>query len=338
MKRCTIILIALLVISAITFGDEGRKGQAGFQFLKIPMGAKQISMGNTGAAFSTGASALYWNPAAVSTQKDYEFQFSNVSWFGGVSYQHFTGVAGIGEIGTLGFSIQYLSYPDIIETTELSPGGTGATFKPYDLALVLNYSKQMTEKVCFGINAKYVSETIALVSADALAFDIGLTYNTGYQGIQFGFVISNYGTKGQFSGSGLRRFYTRPDGPQNQTPVPVLFEADKFELPSSVQGGISFQPMKTENLSTTINADYVVNTFSADKKSLGAEIGYNDMIFLRGGYILRTDFNETAKGNGTFGVGVKYAFTNTMKFIFDYAFADLGMLDNAQYITIGFQF
>ncbi|MDI6766010.1 MAG: PorV/PorQ family protein [Bacteroidota bacterium] len=338
MKRYYSILIALFLVSAIGFADEGRKGQAGFQFLKIPIGAKQIAMGNTGFANATGAGAMYWNPAGVAKNKGYEFQFSNVSWFAGVSYQQFTGIANAGSIGTLGFGIQYLAYPDIIETTEEAPGGTGGTFKPYDLALILNFSRQMAERVFFGINLKYINETIALVSADALAFDIGLTYNTGYQGLQFGFAITNYGTKGQFSGSGLRRFYTRPDGPPNQTPVPVLFEADKFELPSSVQAGLTFEPLKMENVSASINADYVVNTFSADKQNLGAEIGYSDMVFLRAGYILKTDFNETSKGNANFGIGVKYGFTDDFRIIFDYAYADLGILDNAQYITVGIQF
>lgn len=338
MKRCYFILIVLFLLSTILFADEGRKGQAGFQFLKIPTGAKQIAMGNTGFADATGAGAMYWNPAGVAKQKGYEFQFSDVSWFAGVSYQQFTGIANAGSIGTLGFGIQYLAYPDIIETTEEAPNGTGATFKPYDLALILNYSRQMAERVFFGINLKYINETIALVSADALAFDIGLTYNTGYQGLQFGFAISNYGTKGQFSGSGLRRFYPRPDGPPNQTPVPVLFEADKFELPSSVQAGLTFEPLKMENISASINADYVVNTFSSDRQNLGAEIGYNDLIFLRAGYILKTDFNETSGGNANFGIGVKYGFTDDLKIVFDYAYADLGILDNAQYITVGIQF
>ncbi|MBI4547874.1 MAG: PorV/PorQ family protein [Ignavibacteriae bacterium] len=338
MKRCYFTLFTLLLITTLTLADEGRKGQAGFQFLRIPMGARQIAMGNSGLASAIGAGAIYWNPAGVASQKGYEAQFSNVSWFGDVSYQHFTGVAGIGELGTIGFAVQYLSYPDIVETTEEAPDGTGATYAPYDLALVVNYSRQMTDKVAFGVNAKYVSETIALVSASALAFDIGLTYNTGYQGLQLGFAISNYGTKGQFTGSGLRRFVLRPDGPSNQTPVPVLFEADRIELPSSVQMGLSIKPVKTENVSLLLNADQVVNTFSNDRTNLGVELAYHDMIFVRGGYITRTDYNESTTGNANFGAGIKYEIARNFTVLFDYAYADLGLLDNAQYITVGLQF
>jgi len=318
--------------------DEGRKGQAGFQFLRIPMGSKQIAMGNSGIGSVSGASAMYWNPAGVATQKSFEFQFSNVSWFGDMSYSHFTTVAGIGELGSIGLGVQYLAYPDIIETTEQAPDGTGATFKPYNLGLVLNYSRQLTEKVSFGLNMKYISETIALVSAEALAFDVGFIYSMGYQGLQLGFAITNYGTKGQFTGSGLRRFILRDDGPPNQTPVPVLFESDRIELPSTIQAGLSFKPINTENISMVINADHTVNTFSANRTNLGTELGYKNNFFLRGGYIVNTDYNETNKGNFNFGLGIQYELMENFLVVFDYAYADLGLLDNAQYITISIQF
>jgi opacity protein-like surface antigen len=338
MKRYIYILFVLLLISSIIYADEGRKGQAGFQFLRIPMGAKQIAMGNSGIASVTGANAMYWNPAGVATQKNLEFQFSNVSWFGDVSYTHFTGVAGLGEIGTIGLGIQYLAYPEMIETTELSPDGTGATFKPYDFGLVLNFSRQLTEQVSFGLNVKYVSETIALVSADAYAFDAGLIYSMGYQGLKLGFAISNYGSAGQFSGSGLRRFMNRQDGPPDQTPVPMLFEADKIEMPSSVQGGLSFSPITSDIISIIINADYTVNTFSANRTNIGSEWGYKDIVFLRAGYVVNSDYNKTNKGNFNFGAGIQYELMQNFKVVFDYAYADLGLLDNAQYITIGIQF
>jgi hypothetical protein len=338
MKHCIILLIAIAFVTMTMYADEGRTGQAGFQFLKVPIGARQIALGNGGSTLASGAGAIYWNPAGVASQSNYEFQFSNVSWFGDVSCQYFSAAAGIGDWGTLGFAVQYLGYPDIIETTEEAPDGTGATFKPYDLGLSVNYSRQMTEKVSFGLNVKYLNETIGLVTAEALAFDAGLIYKTGYSGLQFGFAIMNYGTKGHFTGTGLRRFYYRPDAPSIQTPVPILFEADYFELPSSVQGGISFEPFKTENVSTTLCADYIVNTFSRDRQNLGFEVGYDDMIFLRGGYIFQTDYNATTKGNGNFGIGLKYGFRNNIKLSFDYAYADLGILDNAQYITFGIQF
>ncbi|TAK61275.1 MAG: PorV/PorQ family protein [Bacteroidetes bacterium] len=338
MKQFYSLTIAFVLLASLLYADEGRKGQAGFQFLRIPVGAKQVAMGNSGLAGSKGASALYWNPAGVAAMTGYEVQFSNVSWFGDISYQHFTGIAPLGSIGNLGFSVQYLAYPDIVETTTESPEGTGATFKPYDMALVLSYSRQMTDKVGFGINAKYINETIALVSADAFAFDVGLTYKTGLQGLTLGFAISNYGTKAQFGGSGLRTFILRPDAPSNQTPVPVEYESDAIELPSSVQGGLSFSPVVGENMMLTLNADHVVNTFSSDRTNLGAEFGFMEMFFVRGGFITNTDYNETGSGNATFGAGFKYTIENSATIMFDYAYADLGLLDNAQYVTLGIQF
>ncbi len=338
MKQMNYILMVLFLMYSLAIADEGRTGQAGFTFVKIPVGARQVGMGNSGFASSTGASAIYWNPAGVTARKGYEAQFSNISWFGGVSYQQFSGISEIGDESFMGLAIQYLSYPDLVETTEESPDGTGAMLKSYDMALVLNYARQMTDRVSFGINAKYLNETIALVSADAFAFDIGLTYKTGLRGLSLGFAISNYGTKGQFTGSGLRRFIIRPDGPTNQTPVPVVYESDNIELPSSVEAGVSYAPNISDDMSININADHMVNTFSADRSNLGFELGFKHMFFLRGGYVTNTDFNENGGGNATFGAGVQYPIDNNVNLCFDYAFADLGMLNNAHYITLGVQF
>ena len=85
MKRSLSFLVIICLLSANALSDEGRKGQAGFQFLRIPMGARQVGMGNTGLASASGASALFWNPAGVADQKNYEMQFTNLNWFGEVT-------------------------------------------------------------------------------------------------------------------------------------------------------------------------------------------------------------------------------------------------------------
>jgi len=337
LQRCIFLGIALLLISGFLLADEGRKGQAGFQFLQIPAGTREVAMGNCGLASSVGASAFYWNPAGVAAAQGYEMQFSNVQWFGGVAYQQFIGTSTIGNIGTMGLSIQYLSYPEIVETTEV-PDGTGAMIAPYDMAVGLNFSRMMTDHVAFGMNLKFISENIAFVSASAFAVDIGLSYKTGFQGLQLGFAIRNYGTKGQFSGSGLKRFIMRTDGPPNQTAVPVMIEADEIELPSSVQGGFSFLPIMTDDISLLIGADYVVNTFSSDRTNIGAEFVYDNRLFFRGGYFFNSDFSASKNGQLTFGVGLHYPITEDFQLSFDYAYVDLGILKSAQYITVGMNF
>jgi hypothetical protein len=37
-------------------------------------------------------------------------------------------------------------------------------------------------------------------------------------------------------------------------------------------------------------------------------------------------------------VGLKYGLENNLSIAFDYAYADLGLLSNAQYITVGLTF
>lgn len=343
MKHITLLMVLAMLLSLVPldrnnlYADQGRRGQAGYTFLKIPLGARQVGMGNAALGSVKGAQAMFWNPAGIALQSGYQVQFSHLEWFGDIKYEYFSGTTKLGRFGHLGIGVQYLGYPDIIETTELAPDGTGATFTPYDVAFILSYARKMSDRVAVGVNAKYINETIALVSSSSLAFDIGFSYDTGIFDTKLGFVISNYGTKGQFQGSGLRRFILRPDGPPNQTPVPVLFEGDQFELPSSVNMGISVVPVKTDNLVLTLNADQVVNSFARDRTNLGGEIAYEDMLYLRGGWTFGTDYSEDDKGSLAFGGGVRYEISRRMAVYFDYAWTDLGFLDNAQYFTVGLE-
>ena len=76
MRKVISIACALLLVTAsVAYGQqEGDKpptdlskvGTSAANFLKLPIGARSLSLAGTGLATNDDATALYWNPAGIS--------------------------------------------------------------------------------------------------------------------------------------------------------------------------------------------------------------------------------------------------------------------------------
>ena len=66
---------------------------------------------------------------------------------------------------------------------------------------------------------------------------------------------------------------------------------------------------------------------------MGAEYGYNQFFFLRGGYNFNTDEEGLAAG-----MGVRIDTSQTSDLVFDYAWTDFGFLGEVHRITLGFTY
>ena len=64
-SKYVIMAIALMIAATNVFGGENKRGEAGFMFLKVPLGARETAMGMSGLTTSSGAGAIYWNPANI---------------------------------------------------------------------------------------------------------------------------------------------------------------------------------------------------------------------------------------------------------------------------------
>lgn len=342
MKHIILILIILGMAIPSVYGGEDKTGEAGFMFLKVPMGARETSMGMTGLTQSTGAGAMFWNPAAISHAEGITLSFSHLKHFAGIQSNYGALAIPAGDIGTFAVSVNYLSFGEIEITTAERPNGTGVYFTPADMAFGVGYSKQITDRVSGGLAVKYIYSKIDLVEATAFAFDFGFIYNTGYRGLKLGFVMSNIGPQSKYAGDGLTRNIKFDEwGTENS--AFLSYGSEPFEMPAAVNFGFSMDVFRSEQNALIVNVEQNVNNFQSNRTNMGLEYGFNNMLFLRGGYTSafskKADYTATGSMGGlTFGAGLNYKFTDNFGVGVDYGYMNMGKLDPGHRLTVNFSF
>jgi hypothetical protein len=228
-----------------------------------------------------------------------------------------------------------LSFGDIKKTTVANPDGTGEIISPSYAVVGLTYSRQFTDRVSFGITGQLVNERIEQQSATGVAFDFGFVYDPGWQGLRFGLVIKNYGPDMQFSGPGFDVDNTVPGSEPGTTDKTYRTQSASFELPSSVQIGAAWNLLDIENSRATIMGNFQSNNSSEDEFRGGLEYAFNDMFFLRGGYVGSNQ--DTYMYGASFGAGLKLMWGNT-SIALDYTWMQTEYFDDNQFFTVKFGF
>jgi len=330
---CAIVVLAMAA-SAFA-GNEGRIGTAGAQELRIPVGSRGVAMGGAAIAGITGTEAIFWNPAGVAEIEGTEAAFSYQKYIADINVNFAAVATRIGDFGTVGLSAKVLTMDDIEVTTEVYPEGTGESFAPAFSVFALTYSRRLTDRIAFGANAMYVNESILRESASGMAFDFGFTYDPEFAGLTFGAVIKNWGPELQFDGPDFEVDVQMPGGDPNAPSKAVRTQSTPFELPSSVQLGMAYELVNQNRNTVVLNSTYLSNNFNKDEFRMGGEYGYNESIFLRGGYSYSNQ-DEYIEGM-TLGLGLAFHVGET-RMLFDYSWAQTEDFDDKQFYTVKVQF
>jgi hypothetical protein len=328
MKAKIAVLTLILLVASLSpayAGNERRLGTSGAQELRIPVGARGTALGGAILADVQGIEAVYWNPAGLSYLENTEAVFSHQPYIADINV-NFVGVAHTIEgIGTIGAAAKIVSIGDMEETTLDQPDGTGRTYGPSLSVISMSFSRILTNRVSFGITGKFIYERIFEVSASGIAFDAGVIYDPGWNGIKMGMVLKDYGPQMKFSGIGFDR--TLDDRP-------VAPKAASFDLPSSLSLGMSYTTTKGVN-QAMVSGNFVNNNYSMDMWQGGFEYTYDNKYSLRAGYNYSSQ--ENWQYGLTLGGGLTYEFQGT-KLMFEYAWADVDVFDANQYFTVKVQF
>ncbi len=326
MKKIIIVMGILFIISASLGFALNKTGNSGAQFLKIGIGARQVAMGEASVAIVDDANAMFWNPSRIALIEGTDVSASDNEWISDTRMMNIA-AAHTFSWGTVGIHAIYMDFGSFEETNEDTLGYfTGNTFTANDMAVGLSFARFLTSNFAIGGNARYVMETIDTNTAGNIAFDIGTTYNTGWNSLRMGIVIQNFGPDMQFDGTYEET--QRVSGIETKEFLP-------YPLPVIVRLGIAYDLISSDANSLSLAVDALHPNDGDEKVNSGAEYvfktGAADFA-IRAGYRAFYDIGGLTAGAGaTIHLG-----ENKLKL--DYAYTDLGVLEMAHRVSLGYSF
>ncbi len=323
------------------FAQENQKlAQTGFQFLSVVSDARAASMAGAMTSLQIGSSALFFNPAGMAKMdKTVDLTASINQWIADINHYTFSlafNPAG-GDYGVFGFSFQYVNYGDFIGTRVNTAEDKGYTdvgiFHPNAAALGFGYARQLSDRFCVGghiswaqqnltpdINHVVTQRTVADSTVSdttsqtvqnklkPLIFDFGTQFKTGIKSLVFGMSIRNFSAE-------------------------YKYVQEEFQAPLEFNLGISMNLFdllshNPDNQTLYMCVDATHFRDHPEEIKIGLEYNFMNVLMLRGGYISKSQYDESAF---SFGVGLAYT-----GFAFDYSYTPFGVFDKVQRVTARF--
>jgi len=288
MKKILLIILILSCFITLTAQDlDYENGMVG-SFLRMGLGARNKAMGNTGVAVLQSDAASFYNPATLPFLNSRSFN-TGYSFLSLDRQHHYIGISTPLK-PTAGLSISWIhAGVDDIEGRN-SSGIPTQMYQTGEDAVMLSFANKFHPNFSFGMNLKYLRNSMVDLTATGIGFDIGLLYrieNKFAIGLQVKDIMSAY--------------------TWNTTD---LFEAEgsnykeKFPLLAKLGGAYQYKNILfCSDLEFRDNNEFIVHA--------GIEYVYSDLAFLRIGM------------NGsqfTCGAGLSYGFLWNMSTSLDYCF------------------
>ncbi|MDI6641817.1 MAG: hypothetical protein QME68_05855, partial [Elusimicrobiota bacterium] len=186
-----------------------------------------------------------------------------------------------------------------------------------DSAYTISYGNNLTNKVSFGLNLKYINQEIANFRADAVAFDLGAMCELPVKSLKLGMSLRNIGSS-------------------------IKFVKEETALPTKTVLSAAFQPagsvlLISADLNLPLKDQPCIN-FGAEyniAKIFSARFGLNS----QGGYKGQYKTQKQSNGVGVDNLMLSYGFgLNIKNYSLDYAFIPFGDLGEMQRITLNIKF
>ncbi|RKX28375.1 MAG: hypothetical protein DRP47_04500 [Candidatus Zixiibacteriota bacterium] len=303
-----VLLLFLVLLAPTDTWSQAKVGTTGAQFLELGVSARAMGMAEAFAAVSDDISAVYYNPAGLTSLYGREVAFTYIKMPADITY----GYGGIGLPiesigGVLGIAVYSLGSGDM-EETDYYRVPTGRIFSWNDIAISASYGRYLTDRFSLGLTVKYIGEFVHDYSASGWSADVGTIYDTGYRGFKIAMAITNFGPDMKFI--------------KNSYPLPINF---KF--------GGAINVIESDKYLLTFAAEGSHPSDNLEKYNSGIEFVYNDLFALRAG----RRFNYDTDGF-TVGGGVRLPFGEDRDIRFDYAFQDFGILTEVHRFTMNMAF
>ena len=185
-------------------------GRTGAQILNLGGGARARALGDAFSAMSGDVTTSLWNPSGLADMPESKFRsgrkaaqasmfYTDYSApFGeageGLYYTFISGAMPLGDVGTIGATLQLQGQGTIAVTTD-SPDILREESLGTNFALTLSYADRITESLSAGINGKMIRMVLGRESGSSYAVDLGMQYLLPYDPIPttLGVAIQNVG-------------------------------------------------------------------------------------------------------------------------------------------------
>lgn len=299
----------VLLLTSLQTIHASNVGKAGAQFLKIGTGARAMGMGGAFGAVAGDIGGMNWNPAGLGAMEKREISTTYLKYFEGVDYGHL-GYAHPTARGTVGIGVTYLTL-DGIEARATDTVAADREFGADDMAVNVTFAKKglfssLSEDLTIGITGKYISMKLDDETATTGALDVGMLYNSPWEGLDIGLTLQNMGP-----------------GPK--------FVEESDPLPLNLKLGVAYRTLEKKLLlSMDIDQNLV------EKKaygSLGTEYSMK-ALSVRAGYKFGQDTDNLGALAGL-GVGIGIRVYSSQ---IDYAFVPFGDLGDTHRFSLSLRF
>ena len=259
----------LLIFTVNSFAKE-----TGMAFLNMPTSATNAATMTVFTSEPGSALNLFDNPVGIINEKT-NVNFTNNFWFADVNQSVFT-LGKNSKWGTFGLGLNFVNAPGFEVRSKPSDEPEGE-INAHFFTGALGFSRKILKKVYFGVNTKYLFQSLYTEDASGFAMDFSLMWKMpSHMNLTFG--LHNIGSMSEL----------------NQ---------DKTILPSTMKIGLVRPVLFTDP--SQINGSlgiYFDQNLIADKTEIkvGGEIRIYNMVKLRGGYAIKGQYNRLS-----FGLGLK---------------------------------
>lgn len=317
--------------------NVSNNGTVAAAFLEIGIGARAEAMGGAYTAQQGYAESIYWNPAGLAFSDQVMASFTNTRWLADLRLDFGTIAVPVKKIkGTVAVGFTTLGTPSQPVRTVLQPEGTGEMYDARDFAFNFSFASRLADDFSVGLTAKYISQRIYAVSAQQVALDAGILYQTPLNGLTLGASLSNFGDDMSLSGRVLDDIIDPDLNNEGVENIPVSYKTRAEALPQIFRFGLAYHTQINEQMEWTLSSDVLHPRGATESVNFGTELGFKKLVFFRAGY--QNLFERYAINGLTLGGGLQYILPNRTLLMVDYSWSDWGILNDAHRISLSLAF
>ena len=346
-KYCFLIILSFLFTASLTINAQNTRKYSN-EFMNIGVDAAALGMSGAVTATTNDVNSGYWNPAGLVHLQDNQLALMHSSYFANIANYNYAAFAmPLDNRSAVGISMIRFGVDDILDTTQLidQQGNINYDrinlFSAVDYGITLSYARKLPiSGLNYGVNAKIIRRIIGdFATSWGFGLDLGIQFE--HKNWKFGLMARDITTTfnaWSFDDDRLQEIQNAIPGQNQEEP-----EATELTLPK-LQLGIAKTFVFNYDYALKVemdliarfeqNNDLVATSFVSINPALGFELGYIDLVFLRGGVgnfqnEIQFDNSETLTFQPNLGIGFKYN-----GIAIDYAITDIGDQSVALYSNV----